>query len=141
MAVTPFEMASAKGRDDTLFPAPKKPPVPILSNYLLLKNNMYSKAFCEVGSDGHSGISITEAGYVGFFAPNLGAPNPYTYFAVISDSFASNHNKTAKFKIKEFYKADHKLVNVVAEYIYNVSEQKISSGEFVFTAAACEELK
>lgn len=136
LSLVPIEIALAK-----CFPGdpaeynttcPSKPK----SELEIFKKLVFGKNFCEVGSNGSTGISIDKAGIVGFFAANSGAPNPHTYFAVIRN-FTDNPIPFWDFKIQEYEKLTNRPTGEAHQYYFNHLKKVIYFDQSVFTQEAC----
>ncbi len=106
-------------------------------NFGILKAEIFGKLYCEIGSKTGSGISISADGRVGYFANNLGAPNPMTYFHVIA-SFSGPFDHQAPFSIGEFMTVGSDPTGQENQYILHRDVDVLSSGEHQFSPKACD---
>lgn len=131
-----FQMAQARCTPNDPYEqhgCPKQP----TSNYGILKALMFGKVYCDVGYNRQSGISISQEGIVTFFSPNLGAPNPRTYFAVVPGALTSTLNSEASFGIQEFQTSNRTPIGPRAYYNFHRYNKFIYSGNKLFSSSAC----
>lgn len=107
------------------------------SNYGILKAEMFEKQYCEIGGSGKSGIEFSADGRAYYFGHNLGAPNPATYFQVLSGT-SFFHDSEAPFVIAEFNKADQSVVGSTIEHLFHRKLDLITSGQYQFSPKVCD---
>lgn len=93
--------------------------------------NILGKQFCSANDLPNSGWGFTKDGEAYYFAPNVGMPDPNSYYKV---TFLRNPQM---FQINHYRKGTNALIQTVGIFAYHHRTQSIASGQDVLSVEVC----